>query len=937
MTFSFQLNKMAEEGEIKPKQPDRTHAERVVKILEHIAECLPDKDVTAMYTALTLTVKSLNKSDEQFRKDLQNFIKELIFKPGVSASLLKQAVRGILIVRDNQQLVLTIYDMLGKKFPSFPIIMEGLGDENFRAYLEALLKGDEKMRHIRLMVVGMYGVGKTCLIRRIRNESIEDVCRTVGIDVSLKACKVSENGSWVSRNEPTSSTDNEYGKRLANIELRQEGENDNKELSHDESVRQLQSDSRPIPRTQKTEIFEEDFYRKAKHTFENLKEANQPGIKKFKEDVQKLHGSVGDKKTETKNLTGRETTVSIWDFAGQSIYYSTHHFFLSSRAIYLLVLDISEDLDKPVDSSDTDDKLLHDEEASILQGCLPNGYSRGDAFRFWINSIYTYARGENRKGETHVQMQTSYKPKIILVATHKDRLKGMTDMQKKIRRDEFFRKALGSFIEGHPARQLICDKWFLVSCTEDRNDVFDNLKAYIYKISQEPPFWDEPIPARWIPLERDLVSLKAPIIKYKDLEQMNENTELPLENTAKIKSFLLFQHLLGNILYYDVQNLDETIVLDPQWIIDIFKLFITHQENTGGLEIAWNKYKEHAILDSELIQYIWKKEGRNEVAYHEVIEFMKHLGVITNPLTDKADEPKEKFFIVPCMLKKMTNEEAKKEHRKKIFQPSTKDAKTTSVLCFVFEIGFLPPPVFHQLLASCIREWKICTLEREDHDGKVKVENLLFEGVGVFNLDDKRTLTIWYAEYVIYMRIALYSQPEMINAQDCKAVKDKLSQMLQSILLLGRQKWPNVEDKDFSSVFDEHILCPKNLERSVDIFFKKASNKHLHNVKYLKENEWFCCGCSGENHSVHSHDLLHYWYPLPSDRDCALLSDLIGKEYRKLGSNLNLDSDWLERIYENPKYTNRTKSYKILIEARKMKYCTEDDLRKAIEEAKKTV
>jgi len=30
---------------------------------------------------------------------------------------------------------------------------------------------------------------------------------------------------------------------------------------------------------------------------------------------------------------------TLWDFAGQSIYYTTHQFFLSSRALYLIVLD----------------------------------------------------------------------------------------------------------------------------------------------------------------------------------------------------------------------------------------------------------------------------------------------------------------------------------------------------------------------------------------------------------------------------------------------------------------------------------------------------------------------------------------------------------------------------------------------------------------------
>jgi GTPase SAR1 family protein len=32
-----------------------------------------------------------------------------------------------------------------------------------------------------------------------------------------------------------------------------------------------------------------------------------------------------------------ELTFSMWDFAGQSVYYNTHQFFLTSRAVYLIV------------------------------------------------------------------------------------------------------------------------------------------------------------------------------------------------------------------------------------------------------------------------------------------------------------------------------------------------------------------------------------------------------------------------------------------------------------------------------------------------------------------------------------------------------------------------------------------------------------------------
>ena len=37
---------------------------------------------------------------------------------------------------------------------------------------------------------------------------------------------------------------------------------------------------------------------------------------------------------------GRNVNVNIWDFGGQQIYHNTHKFFLTNRALYLLVWDL---------------------------------------------------------------------------------------------------------------------------------------------------------------------------------------------------------------------------------------------------------------------------------------------------------------------------------------------------------------------------------------------------------------------------------------------------------------------------------------------------------------------------------------------------------------------------------------------------------------------
>lgn len=40
----------------------------------------------------------------------------------------------------------------------------------------------------------------------------------------------------------------------------------------------------------------------------------------------------------------RNADCGFWDFAGQKVFYATHQTFMSSNAVYLLVVDISKDL-----------------------------------------------------------------------------------------------------------------------------------------------------------------------------------------------------------------------------------------------------------------------------------------------------------------------------------------------------------------------------------------------------------------------------------------------------------------------------------------------------------------------------------------------------------------------------------------------------------------
>ena len=107
----------------------------------------------------------------------------------------------------------------------------------------------------------------------------------------------------------------------------------------------------------------------------------------------------------------------LWDFAGQSVYYVTHPLFLTTRAIYFLVYDLSQNPDekaKPLVKQGVYKKF---QDSFNLKTNL-------DYLDFWMNSLASLAfqhpsHGEDLEPGSDVLPQQL--PVVFLVCTHADK------------------------------------------------------------------------------------------------------------------------------------------------------------------------------------------------------------------------------------------------------------------------------------------------------------------------------------------------------------------------------------------------------------------------------------------------------------------------------------------------------------------------------------
>ena len=107
-------------------------------------------------------------------------------------------------------------------------------------------------------------------------------------------------------------------------------------------------------------------------------------------------------------------TMDMWDFAGQQLYYASHPLFLSSRAIYVLVHNLSKPLYAPA-------------EPCVRQGTCdiylenPNKETNLENLLSWLATIHSVTQVKEEP-EFGAQRRLPYRqPPVLIVGTHADK------------------------------------------------------------------------------------------------------------------------------------------------------------------------------------------------------------------------------------------------------------------------------------------------------------------------------------------------------------------------------------------------------------------------------------------------------------------------------------------------------------------------------------
>ncbi|XP_063411252.1 uncharacterized protein LOC134694185 [Mytilus trossulus] len=524
-----------------------------------------------------------------------------------------------------------------------PETIKRMSIQDREEFLKAAKSGITKRHTIRIMIVGEKSVGKTCLLRRLMDEQIDDVESTDGINIERRKCQIDiETGKW-----------------------------------------------------------------------------------HFRTTGQNHHGSP-DHMEQFANC-------GFWDFAGQREFYATHQTFLSSNAVYLLVVDISKDF-----TNKTFDNMIEKEFDS-----------NGEYIDFWLDNIHCYSRDDTTTS-VHNKENTLLNPPVIIVGTGIDKVSEVEKQKME------FERNVSKILSGHEKRRHL-RKIHYVSNTlpSDDKQEFKSLREDIVRHAKALTTWGDNLPTRWVVLEKE-IDTKSPehVISYTDAKNLAMNCSFHDDSqmTLELDSFLKFEHDIGNLIFFeDVRNF---IVLDPKWLMDTFRCFVSHQYTNESIGMPeWDDLERTGKLSDKLIKKLLEKvpELNSPERKQFVLQIMEKFDIIVRPINNYARND----FYMPCMIK------AGPLHNI-IGKSESEDGRKSSWFCLKF--NFLPPSYFNHILVSFVKRKELLV----EKNRRLRI----YRNIGEFQLNTSgsQTLVICLSKNAVAMQVKQLNCSEDICFSDVKNV-----------------------------------------------------------------------------------------------------------------------------------------------------------------------
>ena len=331
---------------------------------------------------------------------------------------------------------------------------------------------------------------------------------------------------------------------------------------------------------------------------------------------------------------------TFWDFAGQSVYYVTHPLFLAARAIFLLVYDLSLNPDDEAKPMLKQGVYEESEESYNLKANF-------DYLDFWMRSVASLARGQGSRLEETPSVKL---PPVFLVCTHADKPYGRGDPRK------LARKIFGC-LKRKPYGAHLCDVFWIDNTSLSANNsdcpAVVRLRHEITAVAKELPFINETIPINWLKFEKALQAKKEVGNKRISLESARDiaKNDCNIVDEKEFETLMNYLHDIRSLIHYeDTARLNTLVVLDPQWLVDVFKKVITvkpYDPQEKEFLHLWRKLESEGVLDEKLLAHVWGPLFEDKETLESLIGIMERFSLLCPWSVHPSSNSQ---YLVPSML-----------------------------------------------------------------------------------------------------------------------------------------------------------------------------------------------------------------------------------------------------------------------------------------------
>ena len=599
-----------------------------------------------------------------------------------------------------------------------PLEIRVRGRLALRAYKKALSEGRTCIKRVPIMLIGQDRAGKTSLAKSLKGERFNpEEDSTVGIQVDPSYVKVSTEKWKLGEKEEQQNVERAcsyqyHAARLIvqnlskkdsvpkegslesdqiehlmqeNLNGRSQSEDDISSLSaalvasnttsHD-SVSNSESDDLPVGSGSVSISMSQD------HTISVQQPAGN--IQTMPDDIASLAKGLLRKGDDSER---EEDMYSVlWDFGGQAVYYTIHPLFLTSKAIYLLVNDLSR-------------HLHHKAKSVIKEGMFEKsqdsfrGETNADYLDFWMSSVASLAIQDKSNSKKTKSDLLPELPPVFLVCTHADKPCDGGDPR------ELGRMVFG-YLQTKPYKIHLHDV-FVVDNTKSGHELecpeVLRLRQEIRAVAKELPHMKEAVPIKWLKFEKEMQAKKDEGNKWISLEETKEVAweVCNVSDEEEFRTLLNFLHDQRVLIHFDdTKELRKMVVLDTQWLINVFKEVITirpFDSKEKKFKELWSRLEKEGVLEEPLLEHVWGPLYRKEDTCQSLIAIMEKFSLLCS--WPSSDGSRGKQYLVPSMLMSHPPEE---------IMELIASAEIPS-LFLKFETGQVPPGLFPRLVLQVLQ------------------------------------------------------------------------------------------------------------------------------------------------------------------------------------------------------------------------------------------